>query len=253
MSRNVNRELAPGETQKIQGIVSLCDWQRRLDGTVSCEIVQRDDGSAYVEFQLYERVTRGFTDVRRVPIEGETFLALADALFAPVESDARIDAVRKAALDSGRYGTCPKCKGDGWAGCRLCHGKGIAPVERIDVFLIDRERERPSSQDATDDAQPVHHEPPGLRWFSPRPRRRYPRIHMAGGAALGVRRGKGREFTYAPKLEIAVADGHVCAFVGLDNRPVMSTHPAVVAFFESFDEAMRRDKSRQLREQTAGD
>ncbi len=253
MSRNVNRDLAPGETQKIEGLVVLRDWEGGREANTYCEIVQRDDGDAFLELRRYERLTRGFTDVRRVPIEGETFLALADALFAPVESDARIEAVRKAALDSGRYGTCPTCKGDGWKGCALCHGKGIAPVERIDVFLIDRERERPSSQDATDDAQPVHHEPPGLRWFSPRPRRRYPRIHMAGGATLGVRRGKARESVYAPKLEITVADGHVCAFVGLDNRPVMSTHPAVVAFFESFDEAMRRDKSRQLREQTSGD
>jgi len=31
----------------------------------------------------------------------------------------------------------------------------------------------------------------------------------------------------------------------------MSNHPAVVAFFASFDEALRRDKRRQLREQTA--
>lgn len=31
----------------------------------------------------------------------------------------------------------------------------------------------------------------------------------------------------------------------------MSTDPAVVAFFRSFDEALRRDKSRQLREQAA--
>ena len=68
---------------------------------------------------------------------------------------------------------------------------------------------------------------------------------------LGVRRGKGREFLYGPKLDITVEDGHVCAIVGLDDRPVMSNHPAVVAFFESFDEALRRDKSRQVREQTA--
>jgi len=94
--------------------------------------------------------------------------------------------------------------------------------------------------------------PPGMSRFSPTPRRRYPRIHMEGGAVLGVRRGKGREVTYAPKLEITVADGHVCALVGEGERPVMSNHPAVVAFFESFDEALRRDKRRQLGEQTLG-
>jgi len=114
----------------------LADWEapKMARASVRCEIVQRDDGDAYVEFRLYEKVTRGFTDTRRVPIDGETFLALADALFAPVESDARIDAVRKAALDSGRYGTCPRCKREGWAKCRLCHGKGIAPVGRIAAY-----------------------------------------------------------------------------------------------------------------------
>ena len=131
MPRNVSRDLAPGETQTIQGMVVLSDRQRRLEGSAACEIVQRDDGSAYVELLRYAKVTRGFTDARRVPIEGGTFLALADALFAPVESDARVDAVRKAALDSGRYETCPTCRGEGWAKCRLCHGKGIAPVARI--------------------------------------------------------------------------------------------------------------------------
>jgi len=249
----VNRDLAPGETQKIEGITVLRDWERDLSSNAHCEIVQRDDGDAYVEVQLYEKATRGFTDARRVPIEGETFLALADALFAPVERDARIDAVRKAALDSGRYGTCPTCKAEGWARCRICHGKGIAPVDRIQAFLGDRDRARQSSQDASDDAQPGRHVPPGMSRVSPTPRRRYPRIRMQGGATLGVRRGEGRESTYAPKLDITVENGHVCAFVGLDDRPVMSTHPAVVAFFESFDEALRRDKSRQRREQTPVD
>lgn len=131
MPRNVSRELRDGETRKIAGQVVLFDWERHLDGLAACEIVQRDDGTAYVEFLRYAKVTRGFTDARRVPIEGETFLALADALFAPVESDARIDAVRKAALDSGRYATCPKCRGEGWTKCRLCHGKGVAPVDQI--------------------------------------------------------------------------------------------------------------------------
>jgi len=137
MSRSVGRDLAPGETQKIEGIAVLRDWKGGKESSSSCEIVQRDDGDAYVEFQLYERVTRGFTDTRRVPIEGETFLALAAALFAPVESDARIDAVRKAALDSGRYGTCPTCKSDGWKGCAVCHGKGIAPLDRIAAWERD--------------------------------------------------------------------------------------------------------------------
>jgi len=141
MPRDILRDLAPGEIRKIGGQVVLFDWERHLDGSAACEIVQRDDGSAYVELLRYAKVTRGFTDARRVPIEGGTFLALADALFAPVESDARIDAVRKAALDSGRYGTCPKCRGEGWAKCRLCHGKGIAPVDRI----ADHERDSAAS------------------------------------------------------------------------------------------------------------
>ena len=137
MPRNVNRDLAPGETQTIQGMTVLRDWERDLSSNARCEIVQRDDGDAYVEFLRYAKVTRGFTDARRVPIEGETFLALADALFAPVESDARVDAVRKAALDSGRYGACPKCEGAGWDRCRICHGKGITPLDRVAAWEHD--------------------------------------------------------------------------------------------------------------------
>jgi len=167
MPRSVIRELAPGETQLIQGLASLTDQHRRLNGTVACEIVQRDDGSANVEFRDYEKVTRGFTDARRVPIGGETFLALADALFAPVESDDRIDAVRQAALDSGRYATCPTCRCEGWAKCRVCHGKGIAPVDRIADHERARgrgghRRTRATTPDASDDAQPVRHERPGM-------------------------------------------------------------------------------------------
>jgi len=139
MRPKTHRDLEPGETRKIEGLCVLADWEAPTRGgaNVRCVIVQRDDGTAYVEILHHEKVTRGFTDSRRVPIEGETFLALADALFSPVESDARIDAVRKAALDSGRYGTCPKCEGAGWDRCRICHGKGIAAIERIAAWERD--------------------------------------------------------------------------------------------------------------------
>jgi len=116
-----------------------------------------------------------------------------------------------------------------------------------------RADETPAVVNLVPTAKPARSRPPGMSRFSPTPRRRYPRIRMEGGAILGVRRGKGREFTYAPKLDITLEDGHVCAIVGQGERPVMSTHPAVVAFFESFDEALRRDKSRQLRKQNAAE
>ena len=128
---DLDHDLRPGEDEKFTGAGSMFDWERHREANVRCEIIRRDDGSASVELLRYAELTRSMSDRRRVPIEGETFLALADALFSPVESDARIDAVRKAALDSGRYGTCPKCEGAGWDRCRLCHGKGIAAIERI--------------------------------------------------------------------------------------------------------------------------
>ena len=68
-----------------------------------------------------------------MPIDDDTFLALADALFSPVESDDRVMRVRDAAVASGRYAACPRCRGEGWGGCPLCHGKGIAAVDRIDA------------------------------------------------------------------------------------------------------------------------
>jgi len=138
MSRNVNRELAPGETQKIEGLVVLRDWEHSKECTAHCEIVQRDDGTAHVELRRYAEASRGFTDRRRVALEPALFAALADALFDPVERDDAITRLRAEAVASGRYVSCPRCDGRAWRTCRLCHGKGIAPVERATAFVDDR-------------------------------------------------------------------------------------------------------------------
>ena len=135
MSRNVNRDLAPGETQKIEGLVMLRDWKGDMEANAYCEIVQRDDGTAHVELRRYAAASRGFTDRRRVALEPALFAALADALFDPVEGDAVITRLRAEAVASGRYVSCPRCDGRAWRTCRLCHGKGIAPVARATAFV----------------------------------------------------------------------------------------------------------------------
>ena len=146
MPRNVDRELREGETRILQGITVLSDSagpsHETGGGNARCEMVQNDDGTAYLDLLRYTRATRGFSDRRRVPLPGETFLALADALFSAVASDDATVARRRAAVASGRYIHCAKCnrereRDDGWKGCPVCHGKGIAPVARIAAWERD--------------------------------------------------------------------------------------------------------------------
>lgn len=242
MTRDILRDLAPGETQTIQGLASLSDWQRRLNGTARMEVVQRDDGSAYVEFLRYTKVSRRFTDARRVPIEGGTFLALADVLFAPVESDARIDAVRQAARDSGRYVACPKCNEQGWARCRVCHGKGIAPVDRVDAWAAERARatdEQARARGATLMASEFAKE------AAARP------LTLDGSIVVEVEDDERAPILMGSAIRVEV--GRTVKVKVGKTRPITTMSDDVRRHYREVALRLGRDRARQLREQTPAD
>lgn len=240
MPRETHHDLAPGETQKIEGQVVLFDWERHREGSARCEIVQRDDGAAYVEFARYTELTRGFTDARRVPIEGETFLALVNALFAPVTSGEPVLAARRAAVASGRYARCSKCnragdRDDGWNGCPVCHGKGVAPVDRIATHEAERGAAIASRASAVAHA----------RWAAERP------LALDGSVVFDVTDDDGRGATMASAVTVAVGKT-VRVQVGR-TLPIRTASADVRDHYREVAGRLRRDHVRQLRDQRVSD
>lgn len=229
-------DLAPGLVREIDGHLVCHDWHHPdgpLEGLAAVRLAQRDDGAAYVELLRYAKLTRGFTVRCRVPIEGETFLALADALFSPVESDDRLERVRAAALASGRYVECPHCEGAAWPRCGVCHGKGIAPIGRARASETERAEAQGARLMASESAKEAAARP----------------LVLEGGMIVTV-----TDDDLAPALvgsAIAVEVGRTTKVRIGKTRPITTMSDDVRRHYREIALRLARDHRRQMREQAA--
>lgn len=99
---------------------TIAGWDRHHHGAAQLRVDLMDDGSAEFYVLRFDAATGAFTDEREVPIEPETFAALADALFEPPPVEG----------EPARELDCPECDGR-QVNCTVCGGAGMLPREAV--------------------------------------------------------------------------------------------------------------------------